>query len=157
MDFRAINPKKEALTLLDEFKAFAFKGSVIDLAVGVIVGGAFGTIVKSLVDNILMPVVGVLLPGKHGYLGWVANVDGKVIPYGKFLGDVVNFLIVAAALFFFVVKFLGGIMAYKKKDAAAPAPTREQELLTEIRDLLKQQARPGDGPPDSEGLDDTTR
>jgi len=151
MDFRAIDPKQKALTLLDEFKAFAFKGSVIDLAVGVIVGGAFATIVKSLVDNILMPVVGVLLPGRHGYLGWVAVIDGKVIPYGKFLGDVVNFLIVAAALFFFIVKFLGIIMAYKKKDDAPPPPTREQELLTEIRDLLKQQIRPGEGQPDSGG------
>ena len=149
MDFKAINPKKEALTLLDQFKAFAFKGNVIDLAVGVIVGGAFGTLVKSLVDNILMPVVGILLPGKHGYLGWVAVIDGKAIPFGRFLGDVVNFLIVAAALFLFVVKFLGWIMAYKKTDEAAPAPTREQELLTEIRDLLKQQTPPRAGPPES--------
>jgi len=151
MDFPVIDPKQKALTLLDEFKAFAFKGSVIDLAVGVIVGGAFATIVKSLVDNILMPVVGVLLPGRHGYLGWVANVDGKIIPYGKFLGDVVNFLIVAAALFFFIVKFLGGIMAYKKKADAPPPPSRDQELLTEIRDLLKEQAHPRARPPESEG------
>ena len=151
MDLRRIKPKQEALTLLGEFKAFTFKGSVIDLAVGVIVGGAFGTIVKSLVDNILMPVVGVLLPGQHGYLGWVAVVDGKVIPYGKFLGDLLNFLIVAAALFVFVVKFLGGIRAYKQDPAAAPAPTRDQELLTEIRDLLKQEARPRGDSPDSGG------
>ena len=140
MDFKAIDPRKEALSLLEQFKAFAFKGNVVDLAVGVIIGGAFGTIVKSLVDNIIMPVVGILLPGKHGYVGWVAVIDGKTIPYGRFLGDVVNFLIIAAALFFFVVKFLGRIMAYKK-DTAPPAPTRDQELLAEIRDLLRQQAQ----------------
>ncbi|WP_074311096.1 large conductance mechanosensitive channel protein MscL [Singulisphaera sp. GP187] len=134
---------KQASSLFGEFKNFAFKGSVIDLAVGVIIGAAFGKIVTSLVDHIIMPFIGVLLPGKSGYQGWTLPIRGKVIPYGLFLGDVVNFLIVAAALFLFIVKFLGWIMRSKQEEAkAAPPLTKDQELLSEIRDLLKQQARP---------------
>jgi large conductance mechanosensitive channel len=139
MDLHRLNPSRQALSLLDEFKAFAFKGNVIDLAVGVIIGAAFGNIVKSLVDNIIMPTLGILLPGDKGYQGWVAVIGGKEIPYGKFLGDVVNFLIVTAALFFFIVKFLGWILSLKKQEAkTVPDLTKEQELLSEIRDLLKQ-------------------
>lgn len=142
MDLKHLNPATQALSLFDEFKAFAFKGNVIDLAIGVIIGGAFGNIVKSLVDNIIMPVIGVILPGDKGYEHWVATINGKVIPYGKFLGDVVNFLIVAAALFFFIVKFLGWIMSLKKEETkAVPVLTKDQEILIEIRDLLKQQAQ----------------
>ncbi len=134
---------QKAMSFMDEFKQFAFKGNVIDLAVGVIIGGAFGKIVDSLVKQIIMPFVGLLLPGEQGYLGWKLVVGAKEVPYGLFIGEVVNFLIVALALFFFVVKFLGWIMKAKKEEAAAPAPpappTKEQELLTEIRDLLKKQ------------------
>jgi large conductance mechanosensitive channel len=144
MNLREINPAKQALTLWDQFKAFAFKGNVIDLAVGVIIGAAFSNIIKSLVDNIIMPVIGVVLPGDKGYEGWAVSVGGKVIPYGKFLGDVVNFLIVAAALFFFIVKFLGWIMSFHKEEAKAEPPlTKDQELLSEIRDLLRQQRADG--------------
>ena len=141
MDLKKFVPAKQALSMFDEFKAFAFKGSVIDLAVGVIVGGAFGTLVQSLVHNVLMPVVGVLLPGNRGYEHWQIAFDGKVVPYGKFLGDVVNFLIVALALFLFIVKFLGWIMRFRKEQADSPTHlTKDQELLAEIRDLLKQRA-----------------
>jgi len=141
MDFRSLDPARHARSLFEEFRAFAFKGSVIDLAVGVIIGAAFGDIVKSLVDNILMPLIGVILPGERGYEGWVAHVGGKPIPYGKFLGDVVNFLIVAFALYLFLVRFLGWIMSYKREESAAtPALTKDQELLTEIRDLLDRRA-----------------
>ena len=130
------------LALADEFKKFALKGNVIDLAVGVIIGAAFGKIIDSLVKHLLMPTVGVLLPGEQGYLGWKLVINGKAIPYGLFLGEVVNFLIVAGALFFFIVKFLGwGAKTKKDEAAAAPKPTKEQELLTEIRDLLKQARR----------------
>ncbi len=136
-----MEPAKKALTLVDEFKAFAFKGNVVDLAVGVIIGGAFGNIVASLVKNIIMPLVGVLLPGQQGYLGWKAVIEGKEIPYGLFLGEVVNFLIVALALFIFIVKFVGWIMRAKKEEQASPPPlSKDQELLTEIRDLLKSRA-----------------
>jgi large conductance mechanosensitive channel len=125
----------KARNLAEEFRNFAFKGNVIDLAVGVIIGAAFGKIVSSLVDNILMPLIGVILPGETGYAGWSITVGAKVIPYGKFLGDVVSFLIVALALFLFTVKFLGWVM--KTKNDSPPPLTKEQELLTEIRDLLK--------------------
>ena len=101
---------KKAASLVEEFKTFAFKGNVVDLAVGVIIGGAFGKIVDSLVKNVIMPFVGSLLPGDQGYIGWKVVINGKDIPYGLFLGEVVNFLIVAAALFVFIVKFLGWIM-----------------------------------------------
>ena len=144
MDLKDFNPAKQALSLFDEFREFAFKGNVIDLAVGVIIGGAFGNIVKSLVDHIIMPIIGVILPGDKGYEHWVFKINdkGKDIPYGLFLGDIVNFLIVAAALFFFIVKFLGWIMHFKKEEAKAPSePTKEEELLTEIRDLLKHRAQ----------------
>jgi large conductance mechanosensitive channel len=136
----ALDARKQAFSLLEEFKNFAFKGNVIDLAVGIIIGAAFGKIVSSLVENILMPVVGLILPGDKGYEGWVVHVRDTTIPYGKFIGEVVNFVIVALVLWVFVVKFLGWIMHVRKEEAAAaPPPTKEQELLTEIRDLLAKQ------------------
>jgi large conductance mechanosensitive channel len=135
---RSLDPAKRASSLFDEFKAFAFKGNVIDLAVGVIIGAAFGKIVDSLVKQIIMPLVGVVLPGKQGYLDWKWAINGKEIPYGLFLGEVVNFLIVALALFLFIVKFLGWLMRTRKEEvAAAPPLTKDQELLAEIRDLLR--------------------
>jgi large conductance mechanosensitive channel len=136
-----MDPRKQAYTLLEEFKAFAFKGNVIELAVGVIIGGAFGKIVDSLVKHIIMPLIGAILPGQQGYLGWKLTLAGKEVPYGLFLGEVLNFLLVAGAVFIFIVKFLGWIMKLKKEEAAAPPPppplTKDQELLGEIRDLLK--------------------
>jgi large conductance mechanosensitive channel len=124
--------------LLDEFKNFALKGNVIDLAVGVIIGAAFGKIVDSLVKHIIMPTISVLMPGDQGYLGWKLVINGKDIPYGLFIGEIVNFLVVALALYIFIVKFLGIVLKTKKAEAAAPpAPTKDQELLTEIRDLLR--------------------
>jgi large conductance mechanosensitive channel len=130
--------RKRAVSLFDEFKAFAFKGNVVDLAIGVIIGTAFGAIVKSLVDDVMMPLTGLVLPGDKGFEGWVWQVEGKTIPYGKFLASIVNFLIVAMVLYVFIVKFLGWIIKSKKEDPPAP-PTKDQELLTEIRDLLKSQ------------------
>ena len=137
---RSLDPAKTALSLVDEFKAFALKGNVIDLAVGVIIGAAFGKIVDSLVKQIIMPMISVILPGNRGYLDWKWSINGKEIPYGHFLGEVVNFLIVALALFLFIVKFLGWLIRTKKEEvAAAPPLTKDQALLTEIRDLLKHQ------------------
>jgi large conductance mechanosensitive channel len=129
-----MDPKEQASTLFEEFKAFAFKGNVVELAVGVIIGGAFGKIVDSLVKHLIMPVISVILPGQQGYLGWKLVIAGKEIPYGLFLGEVVNFLLVAAAMFIFIVKFLGWIMRLKKEEEAAapppaPALTKDQELL----------------------------
>jgi large conductance mechanosensitive channel len=132
-----MNVAKKAFSIVDEFQAFAFKGNVVDLAVGVIIGGAFGKIVDSLVKSVIMPLIGAFLPGEQGYLGWKLLINGKEVPYGLFIGEVVNFLIVAAALFFFIVKFLGFLMKSKQQaPAAPPAPTKDQELLSEIRDLL---------------------
>jgi large conductance mechanosensitive channel len=130
--------KKKALSLVEEFKNFAFKGNVVDLAVGVIIGAAFGKIVDALVKQIIMPLLGVILPGEQGYMGWKWTIHGKEIHYGLFLGEVVNFLIVALALYIFIVKFLGFMMKAKKEDA--PKLTRDQEILMEIRDLLKQKS-----------------
>src|SRR5205823_9748557 len=91
------------------------------------------------VKHLLMPLVSVLLPGQQGSLAWKFVVHGKEIPYGLFLGEVVNFLLVAAAIFFCIVKFLRWLMQAKQEEAAAPAPlTKEQALLTEMRDLLKE-------------------
>ena len=135
----AIDPAKRAFSLVDEFKSFAFKGNVIDMAVGVIIGAAFGKIIDSFVKHLIMPVLGLILPGEQGYLGWKLVIGAKEVPYGLFIGEVVNFLIIAVVLFVFIVKFLGFIARSKEKAAAAPPPpTREQELLSEIRDLLKQ-------------------
>jgi large conductance mechanosensitive channel len=144
----SLAPAKKALSLFEEFKAFAFKGNVIDLAVGVIIGAAFGKIIDSLVKNLIMPLIGVLLPGDQGYLGWKWVINGKEIPYGQFLGEVVNFLIVALALFIFIVKFLGWVMRARKQEAAVPPPlTRDQELLIEIRDLLQKMQSPAGATP----------
>ncbi len=129
-----------ALSLLEEFKNFAFKGNVIDLAIGVIIGAAFGKIIDSLVKHLIMPLISVVMPGDQSYLAWKWVLNGKEVPYGLFIGEVVNFLIVALALYVFVVKFLRLAMKAKKEEAAAPPPpTRDQELLAEIRDLLKAQ------------------
>jgi large conductance mechanosensitive channel len=135
----AFDAPKKAFSLFEEFKAFAFKGNVIDLAVGVIIGAAFGKIIDSLVKHIIMPLVSVISPAEEGYLEWKWVVNGKEVPYGLFLGEIVNFLIVALALYIFIVKFLGWVLKRKKEEVAAPPPpTKDQQLLMEIRDLLKQ-------------------
>jgi large conductance mechanosensitive channel len=129
---------EKAYSLLEEFKNFAFKGNVVDLAVGVIIGAAFAKIIESLVKNIIMPLISLVLPAEKGYSDWKWTIAGKEIPYGQFLADVLNFLIVATALYIFIVKFLGWLMKTKKKEDTALPLTKDQALLTEIRDLLKQ-------------------
>lgn len=132
---RNLNPARHVRSLYEEFRQFAFKGNAVDLAVGIIIGAAFAKIVDSLVKDIIMPSVGLLLPGDQGFRDWKLTLNGQSVPYGLFLAEVVNFLIVAAALFLFVRKFLG--WALRSKEQAPPPPTREQELLAEIRDLLR--------------------
>ena len=133
-----IEPAKKAFTLVDEFKNFALKGNVIDMAVGVVIGAAFGKIIDSLVKHIIMPFVSLLLPGQQGYLNWKLVMGAKEVPYGLFIGEVVNFLIIAAVLFVFIVKFLGWITKSKQTAAAVvPELTKDQQLLSEIRDLLR--------------------
>lgn len=117
----------------NEFKKFAFKGNVLDLAVGVIIGAAFGKIVSSLVDDIIMPIVGLATFGAD-----FSDLTYKVVAYGSFLQAVVNFFITAFAIFIFIRI----INRYRKKEEAkpaAPAPDVKEELLKEIRDLLKEQ------------------
>jgi large conductance mechanosensitive channel len=130
------------MSILSEFKAFAMRGSVIDLAVGVVIGGAFGKIVTSLVDQIIMPPIGWLTGGiDFSQLRWVlrpADPAHKVaevaIQYGAFINTMIQFLIIAAAIFA-VIK---GINSLSRREAEKPAaPPADVALLTEIRDLLK--------------------
>lgn len=138
---------------LQDFKAFAMKGNVVDMAVGVIIGGAFGKIVSSLVADIIMPVFGLLVGGVNFVdLKWVMKpaqvVDGKEVAavtlnYGNFLQMTFDFLVIAFSIFLFI-KLLTRFTTKKKAEAAAtppapPAPSKEELLLTEIRDLLKEQ------------------
>jgi large conductance mechanosensitive channel len=132
---------EKAWTLLDEFKAFAFKGNVVDLAIGVIIGGAFHNIIDSLVKNLIMPLIAILIPGERPYTHWQITARGSTVHVGLLLGDITHFLLIAAILFLFLVKFLGWLMRPKRPDEVAPALSRQEELLTEIRDLLK-------GPPE---------
>ncbi len=141
-------------TFLQDFKAFAMKGNVIDMAVGVIIGGAFGKIVSSVVADVIMPPLGLLVGGVNFTdLKWVMKpaevVDGKEIAavtlnYGNFLQATFDFLIIAFSIFLFI-RLLTKLTARKKEVAAPatppapPAPTKEEVLLTEIRDLLKEQ------------------
>ena len=126
---------RKVSAMVEEFKNFDLKGNVVDLAIGVIIGAAFGKIIDSLVKHIIMPLISLVMPGEQGYLAWKWVVNGKELPYGLFIGEVVNFLIIALALYIFIVKFI--VMIVKNKEEAPPAPTKDQELLTEIRDLLK--------------------
>jgi large conductance mechanosensitive channel len=142
------------MSMLKEFREFALKGSVVDLAIGVIIGAAFGTIVSSLVDDIIMPPIGLMLAGidfsalkmvlrdsvaaagTEGSDSYISPVPEVAINYGKFINSAIKFIIVAWVLFF-VIK---GMNALKRKQAAAPAPAElpaDVKLLTEIRDLLK--------------------
>ena len=117
---------------LKEFKEFAVKGNVVDLAIGVIIGGAFGAIVSSLVTDVITPLL--LTPALKAT--GAANLEGLVlngVAYGKFLAAVINFLCIAFVLFMLVK----GINKLKKKEEEAPAAPAQEELLAEIRDLLK--------------------
>lgn len=128
--------------LLQEFKEFAVKGNMIDMAVGIVIGAAFGKIVSSLVGSVLMPAIGMMLGGvDFSGLSLELGLDAKTgepvaVQYGQFIQSLVDFLIIAAAVFV----ALKAINKLKKPAPAAapPPPPREEVLLTEIRDLLKQ-------------------
>ena len=134
------------MKLFDEFKAFVMRGNVVDMAVGVIIGGAFGKIVTSLVNDIFMPIIGLIL-GNVNFssleikLGEpVEGAEQAAIRYGMFIQEIVNFLIIALCIFM-VIKVINK-MQKKKEEAPAPAPepTKEEVLLTEIRDALNKMA-----------------
>jgi large conductance mechanosensitive channel len=140
--------------MLKEFKEFAMRGNVTDMAVGIIIGAAFGKIVTSLVNDVLMPPVGLLMGNMdfsdlfldlsmagHATLAAAEEAGAPIIKYGVFINNILDFVIVAFAIFM-VIRALNKL---KKKQEAAPAapagPTAEEKLLAEIRDLLKSQAR----------------
>ncbi|BCA27049.1 MULTISPECIES: large-conductance mechanosensitive channel protein MscL [Pseudomonadaceae] len=135
------------MSLLSEFKAFAVKGNVVDMAVGIIIGAAFGKIVSSFVGDVVMPPVGMLVGGVDfsdlaiTLKAAEGNAPAVVLAYGKFIQTVLDFVIVAFAIFM-GVKVINKL---KREEAAAPevppAPTKDQELLSEIRDLLKAQQK----------------
>lgn len=136
--------------ILKELRDFMMRGNVVDMAVGVIIGGAFGKIVSSLVADVIMPPIGMLLNGvnftelKVTLKDATVDVAGQVAPavtlnYGTFLQTVLDFVIISTAIFFAIK----GLNSLRKKQeeapAAPPAPSKEETLLTEIRDLLKEQ------------------
>ena len=129
------------MSFFSEFKAFAMRGNVVDLAVGVVIGAAFGKIVTSLVDQVIMPPIGLLIGGVD-FSAWkwiikAADAAGKgevAIQFGAFLNTLIQFVIVAFAIFL-VVKVMNRVV--RKEEAAPAAPPPEVQLLTEIRDLLK--------------------
>src|SRR5437868_6906918 len=139
----------KGLPMLEEFKKFALKGNVVDLAVGVIIGAAFGGIVTSMVADVIMPIIGAITGGldfSNYFTGLSKTVtatnladakkQGAVLAWGNFLTLTLNFIIIAFVLFL-VIRLMNRM---KAKEEAAPAPekpTKDQELLTEIRDLLK--------------------
>jgi len=130
--------KQKARGFLEEFKAFAMKGNVVDLAVAVVIGAAFGKIISSLVDNIITPTIGLLLGGID-FSGYAYQVGDSTITYGVFVQSVIDFVIIALVIFLTIK----GIRALELKEEAKPEkektvePTEEVKLLREIRDSLK--------------------
>lgn len=138
MDIKKLKP-----AWIDEFKAFALKGNVMDMAVGVIIGGAFGKIVTSLVGDIIMPLVSVLTGGTRDLAGLAWKIseteDAAVVRYGAFCQTVVDFLIISLSIFF-AIKLLCSLRAKQKEEEGTPeaeSATEDILLLREIRDALK--------------------
>ena len=135
------------MSLLREFKAFAVKGNMIDMAVGIIIGAAFGKIVSSLVGDVIMPPLGLLIGGVDfsdlaiTLKAAEGGAPAVVLAYGKFIQSIVDFLIVAFAIFV-GIKAINRLKREEPAPATPPAPTRDQELLTEIRAPLKAQRGP---------------
>ena len=131
------------MSMITEFKNFAMRGNVVDMAVGIVIGGAFGKIVSSFVADVLMPPIGLLLGGVDfsnlaiTLSAATADVESVLLSYGVFIQTVVDFLIIAFAIFL-VIKAMNTVMK-KEEDAppAPPEPSKEQVLLTEIRDALR--------------------
>lgn len=127
---------------LREFKEFAMRGNVMDLAVGVIVGGAFSSITTSLINDILMPLIGIFV-SEASFADLTVTVGSAVVAYGNFIQAVINFLIMAFVVFC-MVKGINRL-SRKKEEAPPPppppAPSQEEKLLTEIRDLLREQRK----------------
>lgn len=121
------------MKFIQEFRSFALRGNVVDLAIAVVIGGAFGKIVSSLVDTMIMPTIGLFLGGVD-FTSYAITIGDSTLAYGKFVQSVIDFVIIAFVIFLAVK----GMNTFKKKEEAAPAqPTEEVLLLREIRDSLK--------------------
>jgi large conductance mechanosensitive channel len=125
--------------MLKEFMDFVKKGNVLDLAVAVIIGGAFGAIVGSLVEDILMPLIGIIIGGVD-FTGLAINMGEATLTYGNFIQAVINFLIIAFVIFMLIRQVKKLEKPAEAAPAAPPEPSAEEKLLTEIRDLLKQRS-----------------
>ena len=140
--------------MLNEFKEFAMKGNVVDMAVGIIIGAAFGTIVKSLVDDVLMPPIGLMLgdidfanlfvvlkegatPGPYETVALAAEAGAVTMNWGVLINNIISFIIVALAVFFVIRSINKMRKEQEEAPEAPPEPSNEEKLLTEIRDLLK--------------------
>lgn len=133
------------MSLIQEFKKFAMRGNVIDMAVGIIIGAAFGKIVSSFVGDIIMPPLGILIGGVDfsdlsiTLKDAIGNTPAVVLAYGKFIQTIIDFLIIAFAIFM-GIKAMNKLMSKQEEEKVAePAKPTQEELLTEIRDLLKKQ------------------
>ena len=139
--------------MLNEFKEFAMKGNVVDMAVGIIIGAAFGTIIKSLVSDVLMPPLGLLIgdvdfsnlfvvlkegtpPAPYETVALAAEAGAVTINWGILINNIISFILVASAVFF-VIKWINSLRKEEEAPEADPEPSNEEKLLTEIRDLLK--------------------
>jgi large conductance mechanosensitive channel len=125
--------------MLEEFRQFVNRGNVLDLALAVIIGGAFGAIVNSLIDDIIMPLVGLLLGGLD-FSSLSFQVGDAVVAYGNFIQALVNFFVIAGAVFFAVRSYNKLQRSEESESAAPPEPSAEERLLAEIRDLLKERS-----------------
>lgn len=133
------NMKEKTKGIVSEFKEFISKGNVLDMAVGLIVGSAFTAIVTSLVENIFTPLIGLIIGGIN-FSGISITVGDANIAIGMFIQAIINFLLTAICVFI-VVKFINGFRRKKNENPEPPKPSKEELLLTEIRDLLKEQAK----------------
>ncbi len=139
--------------MLKEFKEFAMKGNVVDMAVGIIIGAAFGTIIKSLVSDVLMPPIGLMLgdvdfsnlfvvlkegttPGPYETVALAAEAGAVTMNWGVLINNIISFIIVAIAVFF-VIKWINNMRKEEEAPETPPEPSNEEKLLTEIRDLLR--------------------
>ena len=130
------------MKLLNDFKTFLFRGNVVDLAVAVVIGTAFTAVVKALVSDILTPVIAAIF-GSPNFGALKFTINGSQFAYGDFLNNLLAFVLIAAAIFFLVVKPVNALMARRKAKEEPPpeAPPEDVQLLTEIRDLLRAGAR----------------
>ena len=123
--------------MIKEFREFIMRGNVMDLAVAVIIGAAFTAIVNSLVNDIIMPIIGIILGGVD-FTSLVITVGNATITYGNFIQAIINFLLIALVLFLIIRSINRASRKKEEAPAAPPAPTAEEKLLTEIRDLLRE-------------------